>query len=54
MAITVLERDFDVAAAEVEGALRLLGELRGFDVDPARPDISGSLNLLRAQRNETR
>jgi uncharacterized protein HemX len=54
MAITLLRRDFDSASAEVEGALALLGELRGFDVDPERPDISGSLNLLRAKRNEPR
>jgi uroporphyrin-3 C-methyltransferase len=53
-AIALLKRDFDVSAADVEGALALLGELRGFDVDPDRPDISGSLNLLRAQRNEVR
>jgi uncharacterized protein HemX len=53
-AITILERDFETASADVEGALALLGELRGFDIDPERPDISGSLNLLRAQRNETR
>lgn len=53
-AIALLQRDFDAASAEVEGALALLGELRGFDVDPERPDISGSLNLLRAQRNEPR
>jgi uroporphyrin-3 C-methyltransferase len=54
VAMTVLERDFDVTAAEVEGALRLLGELRSFDIAPNRPDISGSLSLLRAQRNEAR
>ncbi len=53
-AITLLRRDFDSAAADVEGALALLGELRAFDVNPERPDISGSLNLLRAQRNEPR
>jgi uroporphyrin-3 C-methyltransferase len=51
-ATALLKRDFDASAAEVEGALALLSELRGFDVDPDRPDISGSLNLLRAQRNE--
>jgi uroporphyrin-III C-methyltransferase len=54
MASTLLQRDFDSAAADVEGALALLGELRTFDVNPDRPDISGSLSLLRAQRNETR
>jgi uroporphyrin-III C-methyltransferase len=53
-AIALLERHFDSASADVEGALALLGELRGFDVDPERPDISRSLNLLRAQRNEPR
>jgi uroporphyrin-III C-methyltransferase len=53
-AITLLRSDFDSEAADVEGALALLGELRAFDVDPERPDISGSLNLLRAQRNEPR
>jgi uroporphyrin-III C-methyltransferase len=51
-AIALLERDFDSASADVEGALALLRELRSFDVDPARPDISGSLSLLRARRNE--
>ena len=54
LGIAILQRDFDTAAADVEGALGLLGELRGFDVDPDRPDISGSLRLLRAQRNEVR
>jgi uroporphyrin-3 C-methyltransferase len=53
-ATAVLRRDFDAASAEVEGALALLGELRAFDVDPERPDISGSLSLLRAQRNGLR
>ena len=54
MAIAILQRDFDGAAGDVDGALALLGELRSFDIDPERPDISGSLNLLRAQRNEVR
>jgi len=53
-AIALLERDFDAAAADVEGALALLRELRNFDVDPERPDISGSLTLLRAQRTGAR
>jgi uncharacterized protein HemX len=53
-AIGILRRDFDGATADVEGALALLGELRSFDIDPELPDISGSLNLLRAQRNEAR
>jgi uncharacterized protein HemX len=54
MAIMILQRDFDVSTADVEGALALLGDLRSFDIDPQRPDISGSLSLLRAQRNEVR
>lgn len=54
MAIAILKRDFDGAAADVEGALGLLSELRSFDIDPERPDISRSLSLLRAQRNEVR
>jgi uncharacterized protein HemX len=54
LAIAILQRDFDTAAADVEGALGLLGELRGFDIDPERPDISGSLRLLRAQRTGVR
>lgn len=52
-AAAILERDFDAAAADVEGALALLRELRSFDIDPERPDVSGSLKLLRAQRAET-
>ena len=54
LAIEILRRDFDAAAPDVEGALALLGELRTFDIVPDRPDIGGSLNLLRAQRNEAR
>jgi uroporphyrin-3 C-methyltransferase len=46
-AITILRRDFDATSADVEGALALLGELRSFEVAPERPDISGSLTLLR-------
>lgn len=53
-AVAILERDFDTAAADVEGALVLLRELRNFDIDPERPDISGSLNLLRAQQSGAR
>jgi uncharacterized protein HemX len=53
-ALEILRRDFDGSAADVEGALALVGELRSFDVDPQMPDISGSLTLLRTQRNETR
>jgi uncharacterized protein HemX len=51
MAILILERDFEADTAEVEGARILLAEMRGFDVDPALPDISRSLYLLRDLRN---
>jgi uroporphyrin-3 C-methyltransferase len=54
LAIAVLERDFDAEAADVEGALALLDELRSFEIRPEPPDLSASLNLLRAQRTEAR
>ena len=50
-AIAILQRDFAVDSAEVEGALALLREMRGLTIDPERPNISGSLNLLRGQGN---
>ena len=53
-AIAILDRDFDSDAADVEGARTLLAELRGFDIGPARPDIGGSLLLLRALRTDPR
>jgi uncharacterized protein HemX len=46
-AIDLLQRDFDVRSADVDGALALLKEMRDVEVEPRRPDISGSLNLLR-------
>ena len=46
-AVALLQRDFDVDSGEVEGALALLREMRGLDVSPPRPDISGSLVKLR-------
>ncbi|HZF31813.1 MAG TPA: uroporphyrinogen-III C-methyltransferase [Gammaproteobacteria bacterium] len=46
-AIDLLQRDFNAQAADVEGALALLKEMRDVDVEPRRPDIGGSLNLLR-------
>jgi uroporphyrin-III C-methyltransferase len=45
--IGLLQRDFDVDSGEVEGALALLREMRGFDVDPKRPDVGASLVKLR-------
>jgi uncharacterized protein HemX len=46
-AIDLLQRDFDAQSADVDGALALLKEMRDMDVEPRRPDLSGSLNLLR-------
>ena len=46
-AIDLLQRDFDVRAADVDGGIALLKEMRDVEVEPRRPDISGSLNLLR-------
>ena len=43
----VLQRYFDTADAQVVSALALLEELLTMDIQPARPDISGSLTLLR-------
>jgi len=46
-AIALLERDFATDSGEVEGALALLREMRALDVNPPRPDVSGSLVKLR-------
>ena len=46
-AVALLQRDFDTDSGEVEGALALLREMRGFDVDPKRPDVGASLVKLR-------
>ena len=46
-AIALLQREFDTDSSEVAGALVLLREMRGLDVNPQRPDISGSLVKLR-------
>jgi uncharacterized protein HemX len=46
-AAAILQRDFDADAAEVEGALALLREMRTLEISPKKPDISGSLNQLR-------
>ena len=43
----LLQRYFDTADAQVVSSLALLEELLLVDVQPARPDISGSLNMLR-------
>ena len=53
-AMGILQRDFAVDSGEVEGAVTLLREMRGLAIDPERPDISGSLTLLRSQSNGAR
>ena len=44
---TLLLRHFDVTAVSVESAIALLDEMVGLTIAPERPDISGSLSLLR-------
>jgi uncharacterized protein HemX len=44
----LLRRDFDANSAEVEGALALLRDMAELELQPPRPDISGSLSLLRS------
>jgi uncharacterized protein HemX len=46
-AVELLRQDFDVDSAQVDGAIALLTDMQAMDLDPPRPDISGSLNLLR-------
>ena len=44
----LLNREFDVSDRRVESALLLLQEMARLDIKPTRPDISGSLELLRS------
>jgi uncharacterized protein HemX len=44
----LLIREFERSNPAVESATMLIEELLRLEVDPARPDISGSLNLLRS------
>lgn len=46
-ASALLAREFDNADPTVESAIALIEDMSRLDVDPTRPDISGSLNLLR-------
>lgn len=46
-AANLLTRHFDVSEQAVQSAVTLLEEMAQLDVAPARPDISGSLSLLR-------
>ena len=43
----LLARHFDVSEQAVQSAVTLLEEMLQLDIAPARPDISGSLSLLR-------
>lgn len=45
----LLRAEFDLAAADVEGALRLLESLSDLNIAPQAPDISRSLYALRAR-----
>jgi uroporphyrin-3 C-methyltransferase len=44
----LLARHFDMEEVAVESAIALLNELAELEIDPERPDISGSLSLLRS------
>ena len=44
----LLEQDFDAESVAVRNAVALLDELRQTNVAPVRPDIGGSLTVLRA------
>lgn len=46
-AADLLTRHFDVSGQAVQSAAALLEEMAQLDIEPARPDISGSLSLLR-------
>jgi uroporphyrin-3 C-methyltransferase len=46
-ATALLTREFDNTDPMVQSAIALIEELSQLEVDPTRPDISGSLNLLR-------
>ncbi len=47
-AIELLERHFDTTEVAVESSLALLVEMADLEIAPIRPDISGSLTLLRS------
>lgn len=48
-ALAILQQSFATDSGDVDGAAMLLREMRGIVIDPPRPDITGSLNLLRGQ-----
>jgi uroporphyrin-3 C-methyltransferase len=50
-AIALLERHFDTTEVAVESSMALLAEMVDLEIAPIRPDISGSLTLLRSLAN---
>jgi uroporphyrin-3 C-methyltransferase len=46
-AYSMLQSEFATGDSDVESAARLLADLESVEIDPRKPDISGSLNLLR-------
>ncbi|MYF71524.1 MAG: hypothetical protein F4053_17265 [Proteobacteria bacterium] len=46
-AVDLLSRHFDVSEQAVQSAVTLLEDMAQLEIEPARPDISGSLSLLR-------
>ena len=53
-ALAILQQNFAADSGDVDGASMLLRELRGVVIDPPRPDIAGSLTLLRGQSRAAR
>lgn len=53
-ALALLEQKFARESGDVEGAATLLREMRGLVIDPPRPPIDGSLNLLRGRTSGAR
>jgi uncharacterized protein HemX len=53
-ALEILEHSFSADSGDVDGAAILLREMRGLAIDPPRPAIGGSLNLLRGQSTGAR
>ena len=50
-AIALLERHFDATEVAVESSMALLVEMVDLEIAPTRPDISGSLTMLRSLAN---
>lgn len=48
-ALAILQQSFATDSGDVDGAAMLLREMRNIVIDPPRPDLTGSLSLLRGQ-----